>query len=576
MKKSSTQLMKIMLCTLALQVLTYAGAMAQTFSYVQCAEVDGHDPANNQLQIRLLGLHGAIKADNTGGTAKTYTVTIKNVDPDFVMLSEGTTTAKGTNTLTFAWSVAAGATQWVWINPWYLTPTNFYFVAWADNQHQPTRFARALTKTALINPVLSVGAGDCIKHGDDGGCVGSGAQPQPATAQMYIDYLALFNNYPVPVFAALGNHDITRGGWSTKNDSNYGAGERLWRKYLGSTDYSFTVHPTDPSGGIHFLISRFYYDMPNWNSGKYFGGCTPNGFLRFDNDDSVGVAISSFMQSDLAAAQSASARISVTHHGFNMFISDHNTVANARAIYQTGKVNYMIVGHQHIYATGTDATTQIPYLTTGDANGDANAGVPGFSLVHVNNGVITQQHMLADSLNLAINYTANGATLTQGKATVTCSGYTLPFVRLKFKLSNANAAYQAKDVATGVAIPTYSHKFSDYTVVYVETDISNGATKNIQVDPISSSRTQTNNTTNANAITINPNTARDYVTINLPAANLPYHIILYDMQGRPVKEVKTGSQTVVIGLQGLAHGAYLAKIYAGSKYITTRRIIVVE
>jgi hypothetical protein len=234
----------------------------------------------------------------------------------------------------------------------------------------------------------------------------------------------------------------------------------------------------------------------------------------------------------------------------------------------------MVVGHQHLYSTGTDAATQIPYLITGDANGDANSGNPGFSLVRVNNGKITQQHMLADNLNLAINYTANAPALAQGKATITCSGYSLPFVRLKFKLSNTHAAYQAKDLATGASIPTYSHQFPDYTVVYVETDISNGATKNIQVDPVTTARTQTG--TNSNVITVTPNTARDFVTINLPAAGTPYHIVLYDIQGKPVKEVKTASSAVIIRLDGLTHGTYVAKIYAGSKYITTKKIVVAE
>src|SRR5687767_2434802 len=131
MKKRNTRLfMRIVCCTVAFHVLTHAGAFAQALSYYQCAEVDGNDPANYKLQVRMLGLHAAIKADNrTGSGARTYTVTIKNVDPDFVMLSEGATTAKGANSLTFTWTVAAGSTQWVWINPWYLTPTNFYFIA---------------------------------------------------------------------------------------------------------------------------------------------------------------------------------------------------------------------------------------------------------------------------------------------------------------------------------------------------------------------------------------------------------------------------------------------------------------
>ncbi|GAA0525280.1 T9SS type A sorting domain-containing protein [Chitinophaga japonensis] len=568
---TTPRLVQLLLCTMAISLLTTARSFSQTFNYYQCAEVYGTNHAGNLLHVRMAGLHASIRATNTGGSAKTYTVVLKNVDPDFITLSEGTTTAKGANSLTFTWNIAAGATQTVWINPWYLTPWDFYFIVWGDSQHKPLDFQRLLAKATLINPVLSVAAGDCVQHGDDGGCIGGGGRPDVVTDQIFQNYLQLFTNYPTPVFEALGNHDITRGGWVALDDSNYGAGERLWRKYLGPTEYSFTVHPTYSGGGIHFLVNRFYYDMPNWNARTYFGGCTPNGYLRFDNNDSVGVAIYNFSQSDLAAASGAAARISVTHHGFNMFINDHNTVANARTLYQNGNVDYMIVGHQHIYATGTDGPSQIPYLITGDANGTAHGGNPGFSLVHVSNGNITQQHMLADNLNLNINYTANGPTLTQGKATVTCSGYSLPFVRLKFKLSNAHAAYQATDLATNANLATYSHQFGDYTVVYVETSIGNGATRNIQVDPITTASALKSA---EHDITVFPNPAGDYVTVQMPRHNkLGYRFVVYDMQGRPVKELKGGSK-VTIPLDGLAPGAYLVRIAEGDAYIATKRIIV--
>jgi hypothetical protein len=564
---TKTRLVVITCCVVAMAIVPQQNLFAQNLSYYQCAEVNGTDHANNLLHVRMAGLHASITAVNSGTSAKTFTVVLKNVDPDFVFLSEGNTTARGVNTLTFSWTIAAGATRTVWINPWYLTPWDFYFVAWGDSQHQPQSFQKALTKIGRINPVLSVAAGDCIKHGDDGGCVGSGNQPEYATDQMYLNYLQLFNNHPTPVFEALGNHDITRGGWSTMDDSRYGAGERLWRKYLGPTEYSFTVHPTYAGGGIHFLINRFYYDMPNWNKRVYFGGCIPDGFLRFDNNDSVGVAISNFTENSLAANQNAAARISVTHHGFNMFAGDHNTVAHARALYQNGNVDYMVVGHRHTYSTGVDGPTQIPYLITGDAN-YAN---PGFSLVHVQNGQITQQHMLADNLNLNINYTADGPSLTQGTATITCSGYSLPFVRLKFKLSTAHENYQAKDVATGATIPTYCRRFEDYTVVYVETSIGNGATKNIQVDPLTTSAARLAE----EQINLYPNTAKNRVTISLPTGtNETYQVRLFDMQGRMLREVRSSAATVSIPLNGLAQGPYVVKISAGNKHIAVKRLIV--
>lgn len=578
------RLIKATLFIVCINLMTLVNAYSQSFTYYQCAEVVGTNHAGNQLVVRMNGLHGSIAVNNSGGAAKTYTVTVKNVDPDFVFLSAGTLTARGANSLTYSWSIGAGVSQTIWINPWYLTPWNFYFIAWGDSQHQPTRFQRLLTKSNLINPVLSVAAGDCVQHGDDGGCVGSGNQPDVVTEQIYQNYLALFTNYNTPVFEALGNHDITRGGWPTMDDSNYGRGERIWRKYMGATEYDFTVHPTYSGGGIHFLINRFYYDMPNWNSRHYFGGCTPNAFLKFDNNDSVGVAISNFTQSALAANQNAAARISVTHHGFSMFISDHNTVANARALYDNGNVDYMIYGHAHNYGTGVDGPTQIPYLLTGVANGD-NTGAahsPGFSLVNVNNGVVTQQYMLADNLDLSVNYTANGATLTEGRATITCSGYSLPFIRLKFKLSNANAVYQAVDSATGVNIPTYCRQFSDYTVVYVETSIGNGATRKVRVDAVPSLLSMAKAAPEAEGIgdknddfTIYPNPAKGQATLKMPAGSKKeYHVVLYDTGGRPLKEWKTSGNTLNIPLGGLSHGIYFVKISSGNKHVASKRLIV--
>lgn len=585
MKKLSRKIIRTALFIILLMLSVRVNVFSQTFTFYQCAEVVGTNHATNNLAVRMNGLHGSIQVNNTGGSAKTYTVVIKNVDPDFVFLNAGTVTAKGTNTLTFTWSITAGLVQTIWINPWYLTPWNFYFVAWGDSQHRPTRFQRLLAKSALINPVLSVAAGDCVQHGDDGGCIGCGNQnpAQPVTDQIYQNYLALFNDYPTPVFEALGNHDITRGGWQALDDSNYGQGERLWRKYMGATEYSFTVHPGYTGGGIHFLINRFYYDMPNWNSRHYFGGCTPNAYLRFDNNDSVGVAISNFTEGALAANQTAAARISVTHHGFSMFIPDHNTVENARALYEDGNVDYMIFGHAHTYGTGTDSPSGIPFLRTGVANGD-NTGAgnsPGFSLVNVNNGAITEDYILADNLNLAVNYTQNGATQTVGRATITCSGYALPFVRLKFKLSNANAVYQAVDSATGADIPTYCRQFSDYTVVYVETSIGNGATRKVRVNAVpgllsAMAKTAANEglEDNDKDYTLFPNPAKGQATLKMPAGKQEYHVVMFDMSGRPLKEWKTWSGSLNIPLAGLPHGVYVLKISSGDKHLASKRLMV--
>lgn len=580
--RQTKQFVKIVFSALLTGLLAPCGMFAQTFTCFQCAEVYDTDHGNNQLHVRMAGLHASIKADNTGGDASSYTVTLKNVDPDFVFLSEDMPVTRGINTLTFTWQIGAGATETIWINPWYLTPDNFYFMAWGDSQHRPERFQRLLAKASLINPVLSVASGDCVQHGDDGGCVGGGNRSDVVTDQIFLNYLGLFINYPTPVFEALGNHDIVRGGWADEDDSNYGAGEALWRKYLGPTEYGFTVHPSHPSGGVHFLINRFYYDMPNWcqrlDGGAYFGGCTPNGFLRFDDNDSVGVAIADFTAGDLAAAQGAAARFSVTHHGFNMFIPDHNTVENARALYQNGNVDYMIAGHWHRYETGTDGPTGIPYLITGDANGDQHNNNPGFSLVRVNNGAITQQHMYADHIGLNINYTQNGPAETQGRATVDYS-YTsdpngnvhdLPFLRLKFRLSNEHAAYQATDVSTGNDIATFSHRFNDYTVVYVETSINNGETKTVQVDPVISAESSP-----GDSIAVFPNPATGAVTVNLPGEDgQAYDVVLLDMYGNEVRTLRSSGKSVVIRLEGLLRGMYLVKVSDGSTFSATKKIFV--
>src|SRR5687768_12412683 len=118
---SQQRLAKIIFCTVAIHLLLLGKLFSQTFNYYQCAEVVGTNHAGSQLAVRMLGLHASIQAVNTGTTAKTYTVTVKNVDPDFVTPAGGTISGltKDANSFTFTWSIPAGGSPTIWINPWY-------------------------------------------------------------------------------------------------------------------------------------------------------------------------------------------------------------------------------------------------------------------------------------------------------------------------------------------------------------------------------------------------------------------------------------------------------------------------
>lgn len=473
-----------------------ADALSITVDTTGLAQVNGTDIPNNQLALRMRALEGSFTVHNSQGTAETFSVTVLNADPDYVTISEGTMLSKSTNSFVFELDVPASGSVTVDIEPWYAPdPNNFYFIAWSDNQDGPTPFKnKLLAKAQLLNPILSVNAGDVV-YGAPGAIGGAGAANQFDYPNDYVkdsqyqNYLSLLNNYSSPVFEVPGNHDLARGGWIDKTDARYGLGEALWNKYLGPTQYSFDV------GNTNFLMTRFYYDMPDWT--KRWGGNVSNGYLKRGTsgwqqtlpNDAVGDALYNWMDSTLAAAAGKTNRIAVSHHNFNMFVPDGNTVQTARTLYSNRNVDYMISGHVHSYQTGTDSATGIPYLVIGTAS-HSN---PAFALVHVNGSQITHQHMLADNINLSINYNnANNGTLTTNAATIQNSGYDMPFVRLKFKMSNQHAAYEAKDAATGAAIPSHSKRFDDYTVVYVEASIGNGATRNVEVTPASDPQEEIN------------------------------------------------------------------------------------
>ncbi|OXS58340.1 hypothetical protein B1A99_14110 [Cohnella sp. CIP 111063] len=469
-------------------VITATTAYDMTVSAIGMAQVIGTDIPNRQLAFRMRAIEGSFTVHNEHGEDDTLTVTVRNVDPDFVTINEGSITARGVNSFQFELHVPAGDNVTVDIKPWYYPdPDNYYFIAWADNQDGTVPFQNKLLKKAqLINPYLSISGGD-VTAGTPGAIGGAGHASEFGYPQDYmkdshfVQYLSLLENYSSPVFEVPGNHDLVRGGWVDQSNARYGMGEALWNKYLGPTAYSLDF------GNTSFMMTNFHYDMPDWT--KRWGGNVSNGYFRMGTvgylvtlpNDEVGEALYNWMDETFEAAADKTNRIAVSHHNFNMFVSDGNTVQNARDLYTRHNVNYMISGHQHNYQSNVDSQTGIPYLVIGTAS-HSN---PAFALVHVDGSQITHQHMLADNLNLSINYnSANNGTLATSTATIENNGYNLPFVRLKFKMSSAYSEYEAKDSETGEIFPAFSKRFEDYTVVYVETSIGNGATRNVIVNPL--------------------------------------------------------------------------------------------
>ena len=567
--------MKTVLCLAMILQLCMAGdSYALTMTYSSCIQSYRTDLAANKVYVRMNGIYGFVRANNAGGAARTLTVTVENIDPDYVTLSEGTLTARGTNTLTFTLNVSAGGTHTVYINPWYLT-NDIYFIAWSDNQDGDSYFKNKLVpKAALINAIFTVSGGDVNKATPPtiGGAGTAGTYPYPNDYMrdfQFLNYLSLIEDYPTPIMEVPGNHDLSRGGWLTKSDARYDSGQVLWRKYLSPTYYSFNA------GSAHFSMCNFHYDMPNWTSA--WGGNQDMGYFQINAADSAGAKFKTWLTNDLTAAQTADCRILVSHHALSMFIPDYHTKDTLKNLVAAKNVNYMIHGHAHSYSTGTNEAG-INYLITGDAQKPN----PGFSLVHINGSAVTQQHMYADNLSLSVtHHYPNNGTVTRDSATLVCSGYNLPFMRVKFKMSNSYASYKAKDAATGTAIPAYSHQFADYTVVYVETAINNGATKNIVVEPITplaplhaASVMVTNKNEMDNSITLSPNPATGNITLRLPAKdNREYRIVLYDLSGRALRTLKSNNRTVVIQRGSLQPGVYMVKISSGNNNAITKKVV---
>lgn len=482
---------QLLLYMVLIVLMMSAAVFPVSVSYAGCSEVFETDLAEKVIAVRMKGISGSFTVDNAGGTSGAFTVTVRNVDPDYVTVSQGTVTDKGSNSFVMSLTVPVNTSATVTVKPWYLNSNDFYFLAWSDNQDNPAGFEnKLLAKTALIDPLFAVSAGD-IFRGTPPQIGGSQTPNQYTGNNEYMKdyhytnttttakgYMNLIRNYPLPIFEVPGNHDLSRGGATNNDDSRYDEGQRLWRKYLGAIDFSFDV------GNTHFIMLNFHYDMPNWTSrwGNQDAGYLSLGTAGYPTataNDDVGLNLKNWISSDLTAAAGKANRITVFHHPLSRFTgSPVNTVNATRALFVEKNVDYIINGHAHSYATGTDSG--IKYLLTGDAS-SAN---PGFSLVHVSGTNISQQHMYADTLALSVAHQyANDGTQTNGLAVVSCSGYGLPYIRVKFRLSKNHGTYTAKSTNTGQSETVYCRQFSDYTVCYVETSIANGQTKYIKLTP---------------------------------------------------------------------------------------------
>ena len=340
--------------------------------------------------------------------------------------------------------------------------------------------------------------------------------------------------YDVFFFTTIGNHDVSRHPYkecsSTLVPSFPYEGEHVYEEYLGKLYYSVNFSNT------HIVFpdtyQEGYWHHDNWTYGE---GEIPWWYARNPGANNSTAHYGGYiyakqlqwLQSDLAASQNYENRIVVMHipiivppgrdDNFNDAFLNYSNRVQVMQIFKDYKVNYMVVAHLHNYTfyytnldvvngtlNVTSTTTphgiySIPTLMTGGA-GAHNAyegwGVPDiegsyhFVLMHVNNSTITyhvyKYENLTDSNGnplTTVTYMGanNGESTSEYGLIKNDAIYKFPYIRMKFYMSNEADDYVAFSETYGTYNKVYEHRFKDYTVVYVETFVSNNSENKIHV-----------------------------------------------------------------------------------------------
>ncbi|PIV54789.1 hypothetical protein COY52_13015 [Candidatus Desantisbacteria bacterium CG_4_10_14_0_8_um_filter_48_22] len=425
------------------------------------------DRSNDEFTVGMLGLSASICIDNTGGVVRDITVTVKNLDPDYVTLTNTNPSydvTKETNSLTFHFYAGAGSIETSTISPWYVNSNNFYFLFFSDNhsiaEDNPVQFPiiyELINQANTINAPFIFNGGDLINEAADISGI------PIVREEMYEGFRDAVKNLRMTFIPAMGNHDAARGPGSNA----YYYSEDLRVRWFGNLWHAFNY------GNSRFYVLDTYKDYPDWltvNGGPWFDGYI---FNTAGHDEEF-----KWLQNDLQASQGSAHRITLFHQPFPGWKSASMT--EVLQLFHDNNVSYMLNGHVHIYQYSIyDGIPQL--ICAGlQAGGDFY-----YSLVNVRGEGDTPTHKMirTDLFDVTVDYlNSNDGTCTQSFATITSQGnYSLPYIRLKFKMSNDTDVYKAYNVGTGATETIYVRRFKDYTVCYVETSINTGEVKTIRV-----------------------------------------------------------------------------------------------
>lgn len=402
-----------------------------------------HDAATVTYTMRMTSPTCQISVRNISGANQRVTVTIENIDPDYVKVDRydaATGVTKTDSSLQFTTEVTPGANS-INVEPWHTYTDDFYFVALSDNQAQNTVevnpvFTQIVRQVSTVNPVFFTNSGDLVQ----------GSTDIPTMQAMYDEILrALTDESTIPMYPIAGNHDL----WAPD----------VFQQYFGVSDYSFNF------GNTQFV------GLQTAVNGK------SKGVIR---DDQL-----VWLQNTLANSTKQS--ILFFHHPLQVpawgkatccYVDFTNRDELADVI-DEGNVSLALVGHSQGYdddtLTKADITTidnTIRQVVIGGAGGRLKQpnSHHHFALIHVTPDAITSTMMSYDSFATTVNYSQNDGTSNSVSAEVTNeANIDVPYVRLKFKVANTYSDFVLYDSHGKYYNKYYTHVFDEYTVVYLDT-----------------------------------------------------------------------------------------------------------
>ncbi|MBU0670587.1 metallophosphoesterase, partial [Patescibacteria group bacterium] len=445
--------LRYLILSLAIFIIP-AVSQATSVSYDGCWE---QSRSSNIIHIRALSLTPQITLDNSLSSVPfTFYINLENVDPDLMVpnyYDQSAGITKGTNSIIFEATIKAGELRTITIAPFIEEGDDYYFVAMSDNQATSDSqiinpvFSEILDQVEIVNPLFMTNSGDLVK--------GSGDQATLET--MFDNFKSSIDALPTTYLTIPGNHE-------------YNADFTVYEEYLGNQYYSFDYNNT------HFTAANTAYST---TEGRMVG----DEFTWFQND---------------LSSTNQPRKIAFFHHAVSSpswgtatnYLSSINRDQIAEVV-DDNRVDIVINGHNHGYDYRFIGHTELAAVTngfyqlvTGGAGGAINEpdGYYHYTIMHVTEDGITPYPIRKSKFEIAQTFLDNNDGTEESVTLILKNNGSMdiPYLRPKFKLSKEIVHLKAVD-DTGNYYEIQSNTGDDYTVAYVETDLSEGEQKNITV-----------------------------------------------------------------------------------------------